>query len=85
MGLTHLETRVLFEQDIVRLVSKKFSLLREPTLDELDQEQLKREERAKKHINTYHKIKLRNAENCLETIIASKRQKLLKAGIPMTG
>lgn len=85
VALSSLETRLLLEQGIARLISKKLSLLREPTANELLEYQLKEEEDAKAHIEAYRQMKVENAEHNLDAILASKRKKLLEKGVPEEG
>lgn len=67
------------------MVSKKLSLLREPTVDELKEYQLAEEKRVKEQIEAHRKLKMQNAERNLDAILVSKRKKLLEKGIPEEG
>lgn len=79
------ETRLLLEQDLAILVSKKQSLLKIPTEEEQAQNKELFEQRLQEQAEASKSEKLRESERNLPKIMAGKRKKLLKAGIKEEG
>ncbi|XP_005178952.1 tRNA-splicing endonuclease subunit Sen34 [Musca domestica] len=79
--LTPWETRLLVEQGLAVLVSKKTSLLREENELERKQYQEQLEQRISQQEEALKEEKLKQSEGNIEKILAGKRKKLMKQGI----
>ncbi|XP_065361271.1 tRNA-splicing endonuclease subunit Sen34 [Calliphora vicina] len=79
--LTPLETRLLLQQNIAVLVSKKQELLREFTDVELALYKEKFDLKVNEQAENLKDEKLKESERNIEKIMAGKRKKLLKQGI----
>ncbi|XP_023300532.2 tRNA-splicing endonuclease subunit Sen34 [Lucilia cuprina] len=79
--LSPLETRLLLEQGIAELVSKKESLLRQLSNEELLEHAKEFDLRINQQKDTLNEEKLKESERNMEKIMAGKRKKLLKQGV----
>ncbi|XP_058986354.1 tRNA-splicing endonuclease subunit Sen34-like [Musca domestica] len=80
--LTPWETCLLVEQGLAVLVSKKTSLLREENEQERKHYQEQLEQRISQQEEALKDEKLKQSEGNIEKILAGKRKKLLKQGVP---
>lgn len=83
--LTILETRLLLEQGIAVLVSKQEDLLKCLTEPELAEQQKQFDLRLTQQSEALKDEKLKETQRNLDKIMAGKRKKLLKQGIPAEG
>ncbi|XP_061398332.1 tRNA-splicing endonuclease subunit Sen34-like [Musca vetustissima] len=80
--LTPWETRLLVEENLAILVSKKTSLLKEETEEERQKYQEELEQRLSQQEEALKDEKLKQSQGNIDKIMAGKRKKLLKQGVP---